>query len=135
MSVPSTPPRSEIEALQRRIGELESATAEQKRVEEALRESEGKLRALLEAASEGIIVVDQRGRIVLVNARLEAMFGYDRTELLGQPLEGLVPERVRAAHVEHRAGYSANPHVRPMGRGFDLAGGGRTARNSPSRSA
>src|SRR5262245_58989925 len=78
------------------------------------------LRALLESASQGIVVVDPRGDIVLVNARLEAMFGYRREELLGQKLEILVPAELRGAHADHRTRYAADPHVRPMGVGLDL---------------
>jgi PAS domain S-box-containing protein len=78
--------------------------------------------ALLESATEGIILIDAGGRITLVNRAAERMFGYTRAELLGQTLEMLLPERIRAAHVGHRTGYFAGPRVRPMGIGIDLAG-------------
>src|SRR5262245_54561443 len=77
--------------------------------------SEATARAFLEAAAEGVIVVDRAGHIALVNARAELMFGYPRGELLGQSLELLVPERVRQAHVAHRATYFAEPRARRMG--------------------
>ena len=131
MNRPSKSAQGEIEALKQRVGELEAAASEHKRFEDAFRESEGKLGALLESASEGILIVDRQGRVVLVNARLEAMFGYDRAELLGQPLEVLVPESLRGVHVAHREGYFANPHVRPMGRGLDLAGRRRDGTEFP----
>ncbi|MFQ5899807.1 MAG: GAF domain-containing protein, partial [Candidatus Methylomirabilia bacterium] len=87
-----------------------------------LRKNEQAAWAFLEAVSEGVVAVDGDGRIVLVNARAEEMFGYSRHELLGQTIEILVPERFRSAHVQHRAGYFAEPRSRPMGRGVDLAG-------------
>lgn len=86
------------------------------------RRAERALLALLESAAEGIIVIDASGRMTMVNAAAERMFGYVRDELLGQPLEILLPERVRATHVGHRAGYFEEPRVRPMGIGLDLAG-------------
>ena len=79
-------------------------------------------RALLESATEGIILIDAAGRITLVNAAAERMFGYARAELLGQTLEILLPERTHPAHVVHRIGYFTGPRVRPMGIGLDLAG-------------
>jgi PAS domain S-box-containing protein len=90
--------------------------------EEALRRSEATSRAFLESASEGIVVVDAAGRILLVNAKTEEMFDYPRAELVGQPLELLIPTRLRQAHAGHRAAYMAAPRVRSMGRGLDLAG-------------
>ena len=89
---------------------------------EALRRSEATARAIFENASEGILVVDARGRIVSVNAKTEEMFRYERAALLGQPLEMLLPERLRERHVPQRAGFMANPRTRPMGRGLDLTG-------------
>jgi len=88
----------------------------------ALQKSEATGHALLESASEGVVLSDATGRITLVNAAAERMFGYDRAELLGQQLEVLLPDRVRSAHTEHRAHYFVRPRVRPMGSGLDLAG-------------
>ncbi|MCR3723944.1 PAS domain S-box-containing protein [Streptomyces umbrinus] len=62
------------------------------------------------------------GTIRLVNAQTEALFGYRREELLGQPVELLIPGRFRAHHVQHRDGYAANRQVRPMGAGLELHG-------------
>ncbi len=89
---------------------------------DALAMSESRLRALLESASQGVAAVDESGRMVLVNARTEEMFGYTREELLGQPLEHLIPERYQAAHGEHMRNYFAHPHTREMGLGLDLYG-------------
>jgi PAS domain S-box-containing protein len=66
--------------------------------------------------------VDEEGRIVLVNAQAERLFGYDRQELIGQPIEMLMPPRFRQAHLAHRSGYMALPHARPMGVGLELLG-------------
>ena len=113
---------AEIEHLRRRLAELEGSQVEQKRAEQALRQSESLAQTFLESASEGIVIADRRGRIVLVNAKTEALFGYSRSELVGQPLEILLPERLRDVHCEHRAGYFLNPRVRPMGQGLELTG-------------
>lgn len=78
-------------------------------------------RALLEAAPDAIVVVDQTGSIVLVNAQTEQLFGYRREELLGQPIEMLVPQHSRAGHTEKRERFIARPSVRPMGSGLDLS--------------
>jgi hypothetical protein len=88
----------------------------------ALRRSEAISRALLESASESIVATDAAGRIVLVNAQTERMFGYTRAELIGQPVELLIPTRAREAHGRHRGNYMAAPRVRSMGKGLDLAG-------------
>ena len=69
-----------------------------------------------------MVIVDERGAIVLVNVQAERLFGYDRSELLGQPVEVLVPDAVRPKHPAHRAAYFANPRLRPMGAGLELNG-------------
>jgi PAS domain S-box-containing protein len=94
----------------------------QKAAEEALRRSEATSRAFLESASESIVITNAAGAIVRINDKAEKMFGYERAELIGQPVEILIPRRVRETHVVHRAGYMAAPRVRSMGRGLDLAG-------------
>jgi PAS domain S-box-containing protein len=76
---------------------------------------------VLETLPLGVLMVDRAGRIVWANTRAEALFGYGRGTLSGLPLEALLPERFRAGHVEHRAGFFAEPRVRPMGLGLDLA--------------
>jgi PAS domain S-box-containing protein len=79
-------------------------------------------RQLLDTAPDAMVVVDARGRIALVNLQTERMFGYTRAELLGQPIEILIPERFRGNHVGHRQGFTAAPKVRPMGSGLELYG-------------
>jgi protein-histidine pros-kinase len=86
------------------------------------RAAEARFRGLLEAAPDAMVIVGDRGRIVLVNSQTEAMFGYTRDELLGQPVEILVPEQFRAQHPEHRVGYFRDAVPRPMGAGLDLFG-------------
>lgn len=90
--------------------------------EESVRASEARFRGLLESAPDAILSVDSNGLIVLANAQAEKYFGYTRDELLHQPIEILVPEKLRAAHPGHRAEYYANPHLRPMGEGMELYG-------------
>lgn len=93
-----------------------------KETAEALRRSEATSRTFLESAAEGILAADAAGRIVLVNAQTERMFGYPRAELIGQPVELLIPTRAREAHVRHRDAYMAAPRARSMGKGLELAG-------------
>ena len=86
------------------------------------RRIETQFRGLLEAAPDAMIVADRDGRIRLVNTQTERLFGYQREDLLGQPIEILVPSRFAAIHPHHRASYARDPHPRPMGRHLDLYG-------------
>jgi len=81
-----------------------------------------RFRQLLEAAPDAILQVDEEGRIILMNRVTEEMFGYAREELLGQPVEVLIPEELRKAHVGHRAHYRTRPSTRAMGTGLTLQG-------------
>src|SRR5262245_44713497 len=83
---------------------------------------QGLFERLLEAAPDAIVIVGTDGNIVLVNAQTERVFGYAREELIGQPVERLVPERFRAAHSGHRNHYFGHAGVRPMGAGLELYG-------------
>jgi PAS domain S-box-containing protein len=77
---------------------------------------------LLESVPDATIIADESGRIVHVNGGAERLFGWPRAELLGQPVEVLLPGRFRPMHQVHRAGYQAAPRTRPMGLGLDLSG-------------
>ena len=81
-----------------------------------------KFRGLLEAAPDAMVIVDNTGDIILVNAQTEKLFGYSPAELIGKPIEILIPERFSAEHPRYRQGFSKDPHVRPMGVGLDLYG-------------
>lgn len=95
---------------------------ELKHAEEALGKSEEMLRGIFEYAPDTMVVVNSNGHIERVNVQVERMFGYKREELLGKPVEVLIPERFRQQHIKHRAGYVSDPHLRPMGVGFVLYG-------------
>jgi len=83
---------------------------------------EHRFRQAVESAPNAIVMVNKSGTIVMVNAQTEAFFGYSRAELIGQPVEILVPKRFRNAHVGVRQAYLATPVSRPMGAGQDLYG-------------
>jgi len=87
---------------------------------------------LLEAVPDAMVCVDAGGRIALVNAQTERLFGYGRDELIGQPVEMLVPDAVRDVHLGHRAAYVADPQPRPMGAGMELAGRRRDGTTFPA---
>jgi len=86
---------------------------------------------LLEAAPDAVVVVDEAGRIVFANAQTERLFGYPLDALLGQPVELLVPDQLRAAHVRQRERYSEVPRTRPMGSGVELHGRRRDGTTFP----
>jgi protein-histidine pros-kinase len=75
---------------------------------------------LLESVPDAIVGVDHDGRIAFVNLQTEKLFGYGRGEMIGQPVELLLPDRLNAAHARHRAEYRANPTTRAMGAGLNL---------------
>ncbi|GEM_PF-3909010 len=84
--------------------------------------AEERLRLIVEAAPNGMIMVGREGKIAMMNSQTEKLFGYSREELIGQRIEVLVPERYRTRHPDHRAGFFADPKVRSMGAGRDLFG-------------
>ena len=81
-----------------------------------------KFQGFLEAAPDAVVIATPDGKIDQINAQTERLFGYGRDELIGQPVEMLMPARFRRRHAQHREAYSAGPSTRPMGTGLDLCG-------------
>jgi two-component system, sensor histidine kinase PdtaS len=88
-------------------------------------------RALVEAAPDATVIVDPSGNITLVNSQTERVFGYPRDELVGRPVEVLLPEQMRDKHQAHRSRYASDPKVRPMGVGLELLGRRRDGTEFP----
>jgi len=102
-------------------GEIAKLMALEKEAQSVAR-SESRFRELLEAAPDAIIEIDRGGRIVLLNRVTEKLFGYSREQLLGRPVELLIPEELRSMHVHHREDYRGKPQTRAMGSGLSLQG-------------
>ena len=98
------------------------------------KQAEERFRLAVEAAPSGMVLADSEGRIVLVNAQAEKLFGYSRDELVGQEIEILVPDRFRGTHPDFREAYSDQPSARPMGAGRDLFALRKDGPRFPSRS-
>ncbi|MBL7687448.1 MAG: PAS domain S-box protein [Bdellovibrionaceae bacterium] len=92
------------------------------RAEEALRKNEERFRGVIEAAPNGLLMVDQRGKVILCNTEFEKLFGYSRDEVIGRDMDFLVPERFRRGHPASRSGFFQSPVSRQMGAGRDLYG-------------
>lgn len=92
------------------------------RVGRAARLVESRYRDLVDSMPDAIVMVNDAGHIILVNRQLEHLFGYQGAELLGHPIEVLVPERYRGRHSHHRGNYLSTPRLRPMGAGLELFG-------------
>ena len=95
------------------------------------RKSEQLFRGLLESAPDALVVVDERGRIQVVNTRTEQLFGYTRPELMSMSVDDLVPQSLRGSHSGHRAKYFREPTARPMGQGLELMGRRRDGTEFP----
>lgn len=90
--------------------------------EQSRQRREAEFQALWEAAYDGMITVTRENTISLVNKSTEQMFGYERSELIGQPIEILISESLRKAHIQYQRECHANPHMRQMGEGLELEG-------------
>jgi PAS domain S-box-containing protein len=116
---------TEHHAVERKLARVEEelvlAMTQEKEAQAELR-AERRFRDLLEAAPDAIIEVDREGRILLLNLVTEKLFGYTREEMLGQPVEMLVPDALRGGHAQHRADYWDHPVTRPMGSALQLHG-------------
>jgi PAS domain S-box-containing protein len=93
---------------------------ERKRAEQALADAEQRSRSLLESAPDGMMIADEQGQIVIVNAQFEVLFGYAKEEIVGQHIEVLLPERYRHQHIGQRTSFFSSPSVRAMGSGREL---------------
>jgi len=111
--------RDEVGALARSFETMVQRVEER---EQDLREAEARTSRVIDVMPEAILVTDRDGIIRRVNDRAITIFGYGRDELLGQPVELLIPERSRAGHPRQRETYAASPEIRPMGAGRDLYG-------------
>jgi PAS domain S-box-containing protein len=110
------------EGSQRELVQAMLRSSEEKLRVLQLVEMEGRYRGLLEAAPDAMVIADAEGRIVLINAQTELLFGYTRDELVGQLVEILVPEPFRARYPRFRRGYTTNPRTRPMSESLELRG-------------
>ena len=114
--------RRALTASLKHEGELQNEIEIRTQAEAALRASQTKFQGLFDSAPDGIIVANRLGQIVEVNAQVESLFGYQADELLGQPVEVLLPKGFHESHQRHRAGYMAAPRQRQMGTGLELYG-------------
>lgn len=117
--------------LVRRLAAAHESVAAAATRSAALQATETRFRGLLEGAPDAIVISDADGRIVLLNAEAEKLFGYRRDDLIGGPLDVLMPERFRARHAEHVRAYLARPTTRRMGDGANLFGRRRDGSEFP----
>jgi protein-histidine pros-kinase len=113
------------------IGALRNAVSSVKRLNRTLADSEAKFRNLIESAPDAMVIADEKGRIALVNAQTERLFGYGREELIGQPVGILIPRPLADGHRRRMDAYMARPTTRAMGGTFDLHARHKDGREIP----
>lgn len=123
------------QAIEAHLSNLEREMAERQRFERQLRDSEARFRALVDGAPMAIIAIDKAGRIAVANKGVADLFGYSQEELIGKPLEMLMPGRLRELHAAHRQRYMQQPRLRKMGEDLDLVGLHRDGREFPIEAA
>jgi PAS domain S-box-containing protein len=128
-SHPLSPRSSSPSSRRRALRARKQASAPMPRSDQEAEVS--RFHAIVELAPDALLVVDDLGQISLVNRQTELMFGYDRNELLGHPIELLIPERSRATHRRHRTQFMAEPRTRPMGLDLPLFGRRRDGSEFP----
>jgi PAS domain S-box-containing protein len=106
----------------RSVANILATALQRKHDEQAVRRSEMYFRGVLESAPDGMAIIGSEGRIELINKESERLFGYERSELIGQKIEILIPERYRKYHPGHRTDFFGDPRLRPMGAGLELSG-------------
>lgn len=124
-----------LESLERfkETTDLERALDVRRRVAFAtdLFESDVAIRTLLESLAEGVVIIDSSATIVLVNRQVERLFGYTKEEIVGRPLNILLPARVRDVHPKHVTGFFEQPKIRPMGLENELSARHKNGREFP----
>ena len=113
------------------FGKVTRDVTERRSAEEALQKSRNMFERLFENAPDAVVVVDTHGVIRKVNLQAEALFGYMREEMVGNPIEYLIPERFHKRHRQHRRGYFSDPRARKMGIGLELYARSRDGREIP----
>lgn len=108
--------------IMRKKKETESANQQLEQEVIERQKSEDKFRMLIEASPDGMIIINKKSDIILINQQVEKMFGYSREELQGRKVELLIPKRFAGQHPKHRDSFFKNPHIRPMGMNLDLWG-------------
>lgn len=124
ISLSPTPSSGEVlvTAIVRDITDRKQAAIEQARLLRNARAAWSHFEGLLESAPDAVVIVEADGRIERINRQTESIFGYERDEILGQPVEVLLPARFHDAHIGHRSRYVVDPRTRPMGAGLELFG-------------
>ncbi len=107
-------------ALTESLGAFADIAMERFSLAETSRKSVDRFKSLLESAPDAMVIIDQTGRIVLVNRQAALLFGYAAGDLVGQPVEVLIPQRFAHTHAGHRANFAAEPRTRSMGQGWEL---------------